>query len=72
MNKAWAAAVLLVLGSFQQGVAQTSLRDPFGGASMPKVGSRLPDVELFDDRGQVLSTATLRGSYTVLVFGCLT
>ncbi len=37
-----------------------------------KVGSMLPDVDVYDAEGQVVSTASLRGSYTVLVFGCLT
>jgi len=29
-------------------------------------------VTAVDEQGQHFSTATLRGSYTVLVFGCLT
>lgn len=39
---------------------------------MPKVGSQLPRVEAFDEHGQPFSTASLRGRYSVLVFGCLT
>lgn len=39
---------------------------------LPEVGSSVPKVSAFDEQGQVVSTASLRGSYTVLVFGCLT
>ena len=42
------------------------------GANLPKVGSMLPDISLYDDRGEKVSTASLRGQYSVLVFGCLT
>jgi len=42
------------------------------GARLPKVGSMLPDIELYDAEGQVFSTANLRGTYSVVVFGCLT
>ena len=38
----------------------------------PKVGDSLPELQVFDQHGQVVSTASLKGSYTVLVFGCLT
>lgn len=39
---------------------------------LPEVGSSIPVVRAFDEQGQVFSTASLKGSYTVLVFGCLT
>jgi len=39
---------------------------------MPKVGSILPEITLYDDRGKEFSTKSLRGQYSVLVFGCLT
>lgn len=41
-------------------------------ARLPAVGTALPVVKAFDDQGIEFSTASLRGSYTVLVFGCLT
>lgn len=44
----------------------------FGGGAFPAVGSVLPDVSAFDEQGKPFSTKSLRGSYTVLVFGCLT
>ena len=43
-----------------------------GGGSVPAVGTMLPAVTAIDEQGEEFSTATLRGSYTVLVFGCLT
>ena len=47
-----------------------------GGAQFSQVtrllNTTLPTVNVFDAQGKPLSTATLRGSYTVLVFGCLT
>ena len=42
------------------------------GGNLPKVGSMLPDISLYDDRGEEFSTTSLRGQYSVLVFGCLT
>lgn len=42
------------------------------GGRLPEVGSMLPDVLLYDDRGEEFSTSSLRGQYSVLVFGCLT
>ena len=47
-----------------------------GGAQFSQVtrllNTTLPTVNVFDAQGTSLSTASLRGSYTVLVFGCLT
>jgi|TARA_B110000495_G_C23026355_1_gene610001 cytochrome oxidase Cu insertion factor (SCO1/SenC/PrrC family) len=43
-----------------------------GGGQLPQTGTLLPTVTAVDEQGQHFSTATLRGSYTVLVFGCLT
>ena len=37
-----------------------------------KVGGPAPDVTVYDADGRELSLKTLRGSHTVLVFGCLT
>lgn len=41
-------------------------------ASGLEVGSQFPDVEILDADGQPFRTSDLRGSYTVLVTGCLT
>ncbi len=37
-----------------------------------KVGSPLPDVTVYDSKGKELKITSLKGKYTVLVFGCLT
>ncbi len=37
-----------------------------------EVGTPLPDVSIFDETGQPFETSSLRGNYSVLVFGCLT
>ncbi len=38
----------------------------------PAIGATLPDIAAYDARGETLRLSTLRGKYTVLVFGCLT
>ncbi|MFG0294318.1 MAG: redoxin domain-containing protein [Maioricimonas sp. JB045] len=38
----------------------------------PRVGERLPDVEVYTADGKPFRTSDLRGHYTVLTFGCLT
>lgn len=40
--------------------------------SSPTIGEMLPDVEVYSPEGTPISTANLRGHYTVLTFGCLT
>ena len=35
-------------------------------------GTRLPVIKAHDEAGETISTASLRGNYNVLVFGCLT
>ncbi len=43
------------------------------GSAMPvRPGTLLPVIDVFDDQGKTISTASLRGNYNVLVFGCLT
>lgn len=37
-----------------------------------KLGTPLPDVDVFDESGDVFRFASLKGQYTVVVFGCLT
>lgn len=41
-------------------------------ASGLKEGSAFPDVAIYDARGNPFQTSALKGSYTVLVTGCLT
>jgi len=42
------------------------------GPGVVGVGEPLPDVRVFDERGDEFRTSLLKGKYTVLVFGCLT
>jgi cytochrome oxidase Cu insertion factor (SCO1/SenC/PrrC family) len=39
---------------------------------LPKVGTAVPDLEIFDETGMPFSTGQFKDHYTVLVFGCLT
>ena len=43
-----------------------------GQSRLPEVGSMLPDVTVNDEDGKEFSTESLKGHYSVLVFGCLT
>ena len=38
----------------------------------PAVGEKLPDLTVYDANGKPFRLSRLKGSYTVLVFGCLT
>jgi hypothetical protein len=40
--------------------------------SSPTIGEMLPDISVYSPEGTPISTAELRGHYTVLTFGCLT
>jgi hypothetical protein len=69
----WALFVIDITSLYAQ-PSRTSGRT--GGAQFSQVtrllNTTLPTVNVFDAQGNPLSTASLRGSYTVLVFGCLT
>lgn len=41
-------------------------------STAPAVGEPLPHIQVFDEKGQPFQLKNLKGSYTVLVFGCLT
>ena len=51
--------------------ARTRVQNDFDSRA-PKVGDSLPDVELYAADGKSFQLRSLRGQYTVLVFGCLT
>ncbi len=40
--------------------------------SSPGIGESIPEVTVYTADGKKFSTSQLKGSYTVLVFGCLT
>lgn len=42
------------------------------GAQLPSVGTPLPDLTVYDASGKKFNLTELKGSYSVLVFGCLT
>ncbi len=66
-------STLLAGNAFAQpggGGRSGSSRGP--GGNLPAVGTMVPDISLYDDRGKEFSTTSLRGQYSVLVFGCLT
>lgn len=70
-NRSWlvlAASLCIVTPS----LAQPGGGGGRGNASLLEAGSMLPKVTLYDDRGEEFSTNSLRGQYSVLVFGCLT
>lgn len=50
---------------------QVPQRDAFQGR-LPKPGAPLPDLTIYDSQGNPFPLQNLRGTYTVLVFGCLT
>ncbi|MGB0579670.1 MAG: hypothetical protein ACPGVU_08220 [Limisphaerales bacterium] len=41
-------------------------------AKSPALGSQLPDITIYDHRGEKLRLRSLRGGHAVIVFGCLT
>ncbi len=43
----------------------------FDNAS-PDLGELVPDIAVFDEEGTPFELRSFKGSYTVLVFGCLT
>ena len=61
--------VALVLALLTFGLPQLAFSQGF---RVPRAGTSLPEISVFDDQGQPFSTKTLREHYTVLVFGCLT
>jgi cytochrome oxidase Cu insertion factor (SCO1/SenC/PrrC family) len=40
--------------------------------AQPAIGDPLPDLTVYDPAGKEVKTSSLKGHFTVLVFGCLT
>ena len=59
-------------GSFGRGASGGGPRGGSFRPSTPDVGDSLPDITGYDSQGQPFNLSHLKGSYTVLVFGCLT
>ena len=82
LSRMWCTALVISLSATTAAHAQPS---PAGGPDSPRqqvvrgfeerspgVGQPLPDVAAWDADGQPLRLSSLKGSHTVLVFGCLT
>jgi len=77
LRNAFVAVNLLLCSTLSPAIAQRGGPDrgddrSRGGGQVPAPGTMLPKVTAFDEQGEKFNTASLRGSYTVLVFGCLT
>jgi cytochrome oxidase Cu insertion factor (SCO1/SenC/PrrC family) len=60
-------------GAYAQGVPRRRGPEANFPENFPlKIGDPLPDVGAYDSNGKPFPLRNLRGSYTVLVFGCLT
>ena len=67
----WSIAWILVMAMVGQGHAQQ--RGQQGALSgAPGIGDSLPVVKVYLGDGTPFLTSQLKGSYSVLVFGCLT
>ena len=67
----WSIAWILVMAMVGQGDAQQrGQQAALSGA--PGIGDSLPVVQVYLADGTPFSTSQLKGSYSVLVFGCLT
>ncbi len=64
--------VLQASGLWAQPPRALRNRRPGAQFHLPQPGSRLPDLTVYDQEGKPLALKSLRGSWTVLVFGCLT
>ena len=43
-----------------------------GGRNVLQVCEQLPDITVFDESGEPFKLESLKGKYSVIVFGCLT
>ena len=69
------AIFLLITWAFQSVVIgqERERRRGGGGENMPKVGSLIPDISVFDAEGRSFPLREkLKDRHTVIVFGCLT
>jgi cytochrome oxidase Cu insertion factor (SCO1/SenC/PrrC family) len=65
-----ALAFVLVASAVAQ--SKKEQRDEDFLKDKPAIGDPLPEVTVYAPDGKEVSTASLRGHYTVLTFGCLT
>ncbi|MFK8111061.1 MAG: hypothetical protein AB8B91_02605 [Rubripirellula sp.] len=65
----FALTFVTLLGSF---LTHPAIAQRGGQGGVPMAGTMLPEVTVYDEAGNEFSTSTLRGKYSVVVFGCLT
>ena len=63
---------LVTLAGTPSALAQKMKSEEDFAKSKPTLGDTIPDVTVYDSAGKEVKTSSLRGHYTVLVFGCLT
>lgn len=67
-----AAAVVLTVFTFAWAHPAGAQGGPRGNSQQSFVGNPMPDLSVYDASGNPLNLADLKGSTSVLVFGCLT
>jgi len=70
-----AGAVLGISAMVMPAAAQNSGRrgmPKMFGPDAPNVGDTLPDVTIYNDKGDKIRIRAIKGKYRVIVFGCLT
>jgi cytochrome oxidase Cu insertion factor (SCO1/SenC/PrrC family) len=63
---------LLALAGPPAALAQKMKSDEDFVKAKPTLGDTIPELTVYDSAGKEVKTSSLRGHYTVLVFGCLT
>lgn len=64
--------VMLLLSSRSVFAQGNPKRDAAFPKQKPAIGERLPEITVFTPEGKPFALSELRGSYSVLTFGCLT
>ena len=66
------ASLVLALVGPPSASAQKMQTDKEFLESKPTLGDTIPELTVYDSAGKEVKTSSLRGHYTVLIFGCLT
>ena len=67
-------ALILWVGGAAFGVRTVTAQSALAGFddNSPELGDLVPDIAILDQEGKPFELRSFTGSYTVLVFGCLT
>ncbi len=67
-------ALVLWVGGAALDVRAVTAQSALAGfdAASPELGDLVPDIAILDQEGQPFELRSFKGSYTVLVLGCLT